>query len=250
MLSVTGLLDQRGVDVDPALELAAAGPAAGPLVLARDNRSGAGNAADRRVAAIVQRVVRDLVDVDVGLHAFGVPIDDRLHLPDAVAFGPFDLLRAGAAQRLLPADPGHPGVVGRERALERLDLSDLAAAVRVRLPQAIGRVVRPNGPQLQAVALDQAVTRLVGLRKEDERVELDDRNVELQLADHVDQHGRLALPGTGEAHAVAELLVGPAEHLLGAHGLDVRKSERRRGRQAAPPSACPHADRAGASRAG
>jgi hypothetical protein len=60
-------------------------------------------------------------------------------------------------------------------------------------------------------------------------------NVEPELADHVDEHARLTLPGAGEAHAVAELLVRPEQSLLGLHRLDVRELKCRHGRQAAPP---------------
>src|SRR6266545_2238096 len=182
--SVIALLDQWCVDVDAALELVRAGPASRALVLAARDRARARNAADRRIALVVQRVVRNLVDVDVGLHALRVPVDDRLHLPDAVALRPFDLLRVGARHRLLAPNAGDPRVVGRERALERLDLADVAAAVGLGLPEPVRRVDRAERPQLQAVALDQAVARLVRLREEDERVELDDRYLEPELAEH------------------------------------------------------------------
>src|ERR687895_1758959 len=94
-VSVTGLLDQRGVDVDAALELPGPGPAAGALVLALTDGTRARDASDRRVAAVVQRVVRDLVHVDVGVDALRVPVHERLHLPDAVALRPLELLRVG-----------------------------------------------------------------------------------------------------------------------------------------------------------
>ena len=52
----------------------------------------AGHAADRRIARVVQRVVRNLVHVDVRLDAFCVPVHDRVDLPDAVALRPLDAL--------------------------------------------------------------------------------------------------------------------------------------------------------------
>src|SRR5919198_4077076 len=134
MWSVIGLLDQRGVDVDAALELVRPGPAPGPLVLAAGNGARARHAADRRVALVVQRVVRNLVHVDVGLDALGVPVDDGLHLPHPVALRPLELLRVRARQRLLTADAGDPRVIRLESALERLDLANVAAAIRLRLP--------------------------------------------------------------------------------------------------------------------
>src|SRR5206468_3222544 len=98
---VIRLLDQRCVDVDPALELVAPGPAPGPFVLTGGDRTCAWNAADRRIALVVERVVRNLVDVDVRLDALRVPIDDRLHLPDAVPVRPLDLLGPCTGRRLL-----------------------------------------------------------------------------------------------------------------------------------------------------
>src|SRR4051794_19254012 len=258
MCSVIALLHESRIAMDAALELVRAGPAARSLVLALDDGTGARDAADGRIARVVQRVVGNLVDLDVRLDAFGVPVDYGLNLPDAVALRPFDPLRVGACQRLLAADAGDPRVVGSQRPLERLDLANVATAVGVLLPE-----VRPfldgllrDGDHLGAlepepVALDEAVARLVGLLEEELRVELDDRDVEAELAeDHVHEHRRLPLPGTRQAHAVAELLVGPEQRLLGGHRLDVRKLEPRQGRQGAPPSACRRAGRGEASRAG
>src|SRR2546421_1817098 len=120
---VIRLLDQRCVDVDPAFELVAAGPPPGAFVFAGGDGTRARNAADRRIALVVQRVVRNLVDVDVRLDALRVPIHDRLHLPHAVPVRPLDLLGLRARRRLLASDPRDPRVVSGERAFERLDLA-------------------------------------------------------------------------------------------------------------------------------
>src|SRR6266567_135442 len=55
-----------GFDVNATFELVRAGPAASALLLVGRGRPGAGNAADRAIARLVQRVVRNLVDLDVG----------------------------------------------------------------------------------------------------------------------------------------------------------------------------------------
>src|SRR2546421_11062007 len=133
--SVIALLDEWGVDVNAAFELLGAGPPARSLALPRLHGPRARDAPDRRVPGVVQRVVRDLVDVDVRLHALRVPVDERLDLPDAVPLAPLDAARAGPRGRLLAADAGDPGVVAAERPLERLDLPDVAALVRPRLPE-------------------------------------------------------------------------------------------------------------------
>src|SRR5438105_9551166 len=153
--SVIALLDQWCIDVDAALQLVRAGPASRALVLAAGDGACTGNAADRGIALIVKRVVRNLVDIDVGLDALRVPVDDRLHLPDAVALGPLDLLCGRARQSLLTADTGDPGVVRREGTLERFDLADVAAAVRLGLPEPVGRIDGTERSQLQVIPLDE-----------------------------------------------------------------------------------------------
>src|SRR5919205_543469 len=172
--SVIALLDQWGVDVNAAFELVGAGPPARSLALPRLHGPGARDAPDRRVPGVVQRVVRDLVDLDVGLDALRVPVDERLDLPDAVPLAPLDAPRAGPGRRLLAADAGDPGAVAGERPLERLDLPDVAAVVRPGLPEPVRRVDRPERRELEPVALDQPVACLVRLREQHERVELDD----------------------------------------------------------------------------
>src|SRR6266511_80858 len=252
MCSVIPLLHWWRVAVDAALQLVRARPAAGSLVLAFANGTRAGHAADRWVAKVVQRVVWNLVHDDVRLHALRIPIHDGVDLPDPVAFGPLDPLCVRARQRLLAADACDPRVVLAEGTFERLDLADVAAAVRVALPQVRSLPNRLFGDRKhrwmlepEPIPLDETIARLVGLSEEELRVQLDDGDVEAELAeDHVHEDGGLALPRAREAHAVAELRVGPEQGLLGAHCLDVRKLECRRGRQAAPPSACRRATRA------
>src|ERR687891_492263 len=101
--------------MDSALELVGAGPAARALLFARCGRPRAGDAADRAVARVVQRVVWNLVDRDVRLDALRVPVDERVDLPNAVALRPLHLRRLRAAGRLLAADAGDPGGVRLER---------------------------------------------------------------------------------------------------------------------------------------
>src|SRR5919204_1578233 len=121
------------VRVDAALELVGAGPAACALLLVGRDRPRAADAADRAVAGLVQGIEGDLVDADVRPDPLLVPVGQRVHLPDAVARRPLELRRRGAARRLVAADPGNPPRVRRERALERLDLPDVAAAIGVAL---------------------------------------------------------------------------------------------------------------------
>src|SRR5712691_10807540 len=124
MCSVIRLLHEWCVAMDAALELVRVSPASCPFVLVLPDGTRARDAADRRKARVVQRVVRNLVHVDVRLDALRVPVHDGVDLPDAVAVRPLDALRVGTCQGLLAANAGDPRVVRLERALERLDLAD------------------------------------------------------------------------------------------------------------------------------
>src|SRR5262245_28522796 len=139
-----------------------------------------------------------------------------------------------------------------------LSLRDVAAAVRIRLPE-----VRPLQPvllcdrddlgldQREAVALGEAVARLVRLLEEEVCVELDDVHVEPEVGDHVYEDGRLLLPGAAEAEPLAELLIGEVEQLLGGERLDLSVSQRElRAHRSRAPSGCPSAGRAAGSRGG
>src|SRR5882724_6523334 len=217
-----------GFDVNATFELVRAGPAAGALLLVGRGRPGAGNAADRAIARLVQRVVRNLVDLDVGPDALLVPVGERVEFPDAVAVRPLQLRRRRAARRLVSADAGDPAVIRFERLQQWLDLADVAAAVRVAFPEirALALVLLGDRDHLRAlerepVALDKPVARLVALAEEELRVQLDHGDVEPELRDHVHQHRRLLLPRACQAELVAELLVPPAKELLGRHRLEV-----------------------------
>src|SRR5205814_79706 len=124
-----------GFDVDTAFQFVGAGPAAGTLLLLGRGRPGTGDAADRAIAGLVWRVVRNLVDLDVGPDALLVPVGERMELPDAVPLRPLQLRRRGAARGLVAADPRDPGVVRPKRLEQGLDLADVAAAVGIGLPE-------------------------------------------------------------------------------------------------------------------
>ena len=109
----------------------------------------------------------------------------------------------------------------------------MAAAVGVALPEvrALGAVLLGDGgdlrlDELQLVPVDELVARLVRLAEEEVRVELDRVHAQPELRDHVHEHGRLLLPGAGEAQARPEELVRPGDQLLGLHGLEVEVRKR------------------------
>src|SRR5919109_1420278 len=97
--------------MDAAFQLVRPGPAPGALFLVGAGRPRARNAADRAVAGVVERGVRNLVGHDVAPDVVLAPVGERLDLPDAVALGALDLPRVRPRGRLLAPDPGDPGVV-------------------------------------------------------------------------------------------------------------------------------------------
>src|SRR3954452_5487541 len=101
--------------MDATFELVGARPAAGALLFLRGRRPRARDAPDRAEADVVERVVGNLVDLDVGPDPLLVPVGERVQLPGLVALRPLHLRRGRAAGRLVAADAGDPGVVGLER---------------------------------------------------------------------------------------------------------------------------------------
>src|SRR5687768_7337380 len=102
-----GRLELRRVEaleVDAALDLALAGPAAGAGVLAGGDGARAGErvAADGEVAPLVQRVVRQVVLLHVLVDVAGAPVEQRGDGVAVVARVPLDEL-GGFARVGLPA---------------------------------------------------------------------------------------------------------------------------------------------------
>src|ERR1035437_3040524 len=150
--------------MNAAFELSRARPAPCSLVLTWPHRARAGDATDRWVALVVQRVVRDLVDLEVGPDSLLAPVGEGMDAPETVALRPLDLLQPGPARRLVATNARDPGAVRRQRTLERLDLADLAATVGIALPQVrallqvlLGDRDDLRADQVQAVALDQEI---------------------------------------------------------------------------------------------
>src|SRR5215218_10092015 len=91
---------------------------AGPAALAAGAGRGAVGAADRREAAVVQRVVGDVMGRDVAPDVLLGPVGQRGGLPLAVGAVPAELGGAGARRRLVAAQPGDPCVDTGEHRLE------------------------------------------------------------------------------------------------------------------------------------
>src|SRR5690242_4745834 len=207
--------------MNTALRLAGAGPAAAARVRALLDAARAGGAADGRVAVVDQGVHQDALLGDEVVHLLLRPADDRVdldHLPPVV---PLDDLGLAAVAGLVPAHAGDPGVVVLQRPLERLDLAQVAAQVRVAAeqPRAERGVLLLDGArrgdvdQLDRVHRFHRVPGPDGLGEVVASVEEDHLYPRLdgrgEMDDHRVGHRR------GDADALTERVHRPADHLFG-----------------------------------
>ena len=117
---------------------------AGPAALAADARDRRVRVADRRVALVVQRVVRQPALADVRPAVVVAPVGERVRLPQLVLRVPAELRRVGACRRLVAADAGDPRVEVEQRAVQRLELRDREIEVGVLLPELVLDRARPR----------------------------------------------------------------------------------------------------------
>src|SRR5215213_1500767 len=230
--TMNGSIRERTLAVQPALRLVQFRPAA----VASLRRERAVRAADRLVAAIVQRVVRHVVLVDVGPHLRLAPVGERIRLPQAVPLVEGELRREAARVRLRAAQPGDPAVHVLERARQRRDLADAAAGVRVRLPQLRPEALLLLGERepavdvdLEVVALLERTLGLVRLVEQQVGVEREEARRRLDPEQHVHDHRRLLLERAGDVEPRVEAIDDVLEGLLRAGAIEVRVRYHRHG---------------------
>ena len=144
--------------------------------LAGRDRAGARRAADRRVAAVVERVVRDVALADVVPDLLLRPLGERVELDDrAVVVVDLDLADVGARRPLVAAQAGDPRVERRQVLRQRLTLRTLQQRRRFSTcgRRGSGRGGRPSparaAPPARAargsvrVAVAELLDQLVGL---------------------------------------------------------------------------------------
>ena len=207
--------------VDAAFGLARPGPAPAARVGPGLDPDRAGRAADRRVAVVDQRVDQHAVDRDVVVDLLLGPADDRVdldHLPPVV---PLHDLGLAAVAGLVPAHAGDPRVVVGQRPLQRLDLAQVAAQVRVAPVESgaeLGVLLR-DGARRGDVDQANRVHDRHGVPGADRLGEvvagIEENHVDTgpdgrgQVDDHRIGHGR------GDADALPERVGRPADDLLG-----------------------------------
>src|SRR5437899_3294074 len=107
-------------------------PPSRAAVFAGPYGSGAGCAADAWIAAVVQRVVCDVMHFDVRPHIVCPPIEERIGLDQAVRIVPAFQFETLPCRRLLPPEACNPAFLPGQRALQRLHLPDVAALLALR----------------------------------------------------------------------------------------------------------------------
>ena len=227
------------------------GRRAGPAALAARAGKRRVRVADRLVALVVQRVVRQPALLDVGPAVVVAPVGERARLPELVLLVPAELRRRRARRRLVAADAGDPAVEIEQRRVERRDLGDREVEVGLRLPELVLDRRRPRTPRssCRSAARPRARARRSpgrGSACRSRRRAPSGRSRTAGRAARSPPSGRstraTALPGNVSTQK--------RRILLRLHRLDVRRELQRRRRQGAPPSTCRRGDRAAASRAG
>src|SRR5437667_191458 len=89
----------------------------------------------------VERVVGDLVQLDVGPDVLPFPFGERVELDQLELRVPFDQLGVRARGRLLAADAGDPGFVAFQNPRQRLHLPLVAALVRLAFPELVAELL-------------------------------------------------------------------------------------------------------------
>jgi len=83
-------------------------PAAGAKILARFDRASAGSAADGRVTAVMERIVRHVMGANVGPDVLGAPIGERVEFGEAVRGVELLERQVASRDRLLAPLAGDP----------------------------------------------------------------------------------------------------------------------------------------------
>src|SRR6266853_2072378 len=214
-------------------------PAAGTFVLTFGGGAGAGGAADRGVAEVVERVVGEVVLVDVRPDLVSGPISQRGDLGEAFMRGIGRNDRRFLARwRLVPAQAGDPRVVSRQRAGQRPRLAHVAAQAphvcglveevramgRDHLVQIVG--VGRDDLDVDPVAVADAVDHVVGLLREAAGVQGEHGHVGPDARGHVDKDGRLGLEA-GHDHDLWKRVVCPLQNgFRGAHTVTWRSDSK------------------------
>src|SRR5581483_11351153 len=216
--------------VDPALLrcVRLPPPAACARRLVGRDRARARRAADRLVAAVVERVVRDVALAHVVPDLLLRPLGERVELHDrAVVVIDLDLADVRARRPLVPAEAGDPRVERVQVLRQRQHLADLAAEepvldlaveeIRPVLADHARDVLGVGGEDLELdarIAVAYLLDQLERLLGQPAGVDREHLHVRVELVRHVDQHRAVDLERRGDGDPRREPLERPFEQRL------------------------------------
>src|SRR6185503_13153141 len=153
------------------------------------------SAADAGIAAVVQRIVRNVVSRDVLPHLRFAPASQWIDLHEPPLIVPFDDASGRALESLIAANRGDPRAAISQCFTERLELSQAATKIRISRPQLrakfqfllFGCEVRRVRSNLDLVALFYAAAKLVGFGKQERRIEEENIDPRIDLDRHIDE---------------------------------------------------------------
>ena len=117
-----------------ALGLAAVLPATRARIFTGKDRRRAVGATNAGIVPVMQRVVRNLVNADIGPNILAFPSRQGVYFQKPELAIPFDQSCSGSRRGLITPDPGDPCLVIRQNPGQGLDLPQFATAVRITLP--------------------------------------------------------------------------------------------------------------------
>src|SRR3954451_6919509 len=226
------VLEAAGLDraVDPALLrcVRLPPPAAGAIGFSRLDGARARSAADRRVALVVQRVVRHDVRAHVVPDFVLRPLGERIELDDrAVVVVDLDLADVRARRPLVAAQSGDPRVESVQHLRQRLHLADVAAeqAILDGVLEEVEPAPRDHPLDVHRLGLDEievesGVVRtelrdqVVRLLRQAAGVDGEDGDRRIDPVRHVDDRDAVDLERGRDADARAEALDRPLEDLV------------------------------------
>ena len=101
-------------------------PATGAKIFPRPDRPGTGRTTDAHEAFIVERIIGNILLVDIGTHLLAIPVKERVIFEDPIGLIPLDDLMVATFGRMFGAQTGDPNLLSVQRTFQRFYLTDMA----------------------------------------------------------------------------------------------------------------------------
>jgi hypothetical protein len=115
----------------PAFNFVGPRPASGSRIFPGTDRAGARLATDARILPVMQRIVRNLMIMNISPDLFGVPESQGIQLEQPKPLIPLHHLRMGTGGGLFTPDSGDPSLVVFQHFFQRLNFAELTVRRRI-----------------------------------------------------------------------------------------------------------------------